>query len=95
MLILLVLRAQNYCSMKCMVWNCRGLGRPDFNSSFNFLCTLIKLDLFCLFETKMSLDKVQSNFYNRHFDQVFAIIPLAELVGFVCSRTHLPLILLF
>ena len=69
---------------------------PGCDNNFSFLCTLIKLDIFCLLETKRSLDKVQSNFYNRHFDRVFfAAIPMAELVGFVCSGTLLPLILLF
>lgn len=46
--------------MKCMTWNCREW--LDFTSNFNFLCSGIKLDLFCIFETKMDVDKVSRNF---------------------------------
>lgn len=73
--------------MKCIAWNCRGLGRPDFSSNFSFLCSLVRLDLFCLIETKIAMDRVPCNFHGRFFNKCFAVIHLAEQVEFVYFGT--------
>ncbi|KAB2617267.1 protein FIZZY-RELATED 2-like [Pyrus ussuriensis x Pyrus communis] len=35
--------------MKRIIWNCRGMGRPDFTSYLSYLSSLVKLDFFCFF----------------------------------------------
>lgn len=69
--------------MRCLSWNCRGIGRKYISSNFNFLWCLVKLDFFCLLEVKVSLDKVPENFYVNHFDNVFCCDPVGR-TGALC-----------
>lgn len=69
--------------MKCFTWNCRGMYRSDFSGNFIFLCSLVRVDLFCLLETKVALDKVHQNFYGRFFDQNYCRAP-ARRAGGIC-----------
>lgn len=59
--------------MKSIVWNCRGMGRPEFKSNFSYLCSLEKLDLFCVVETKISMDKAPTRFFRKFVLSVFWI----------------------
>lgn len=67
--------------MKCLAWNCRGIMRKEIPSNFNFLCSLTNLDLFCLMEIKMAIDKVPRNFYSEYIDNVFCCDPVDRTGG--------------
>ena len=59
--------------MRGIVWNCRGMGRPEFKSNFSYLCSLVKLDFFCFVETKFDVEKAPVSCFSRCFDQFFLL----------------------
>ena len=69
--------------MKYLVWNCKGIDRSEFRSYFSILCNLNKMNLFCLLEIKMGMDKIQKNFFGRFFDEIFCCKLLGR-IGYLC-----------
>lgn len=57
--------------MNCLVWNCRGWGRPDFVPQFKFLSSLIKFDVFCVLEPRSGLSKISKNVFCKWFNGMF------------------------
>lgn len=76
--------------MKGIVWNCRGMGRPDFISNFTYLISLIKLDFLYFVETKIVVDKAPIGCFKRYFDQFFGSDPDGRFGGIcVCWNSGL------
>lgn len=61
--------------MKCLSWNCKGWGKLEFHNNFNFLCNLVKLDIFCFLELQTYFDKAPLHFDDYYFDKVFGCNP--------------------
>lgn len=50
---------------------CKGMDRPEFRCNFSYLCSLEKLDLFCVVETKISMAKTPVRIFGKYFDHFF------------------------
>lgn len=63
------------CSMNCLIWNCRGAGKPSAHAYCQRLMVKHHVSLVVLLETQLSGQGINTSIRKLPRDMVYCVIP--------------------